>query len=551
VLIELRVRDLGLIEDAYLSLGAGMTALTGETGAGKTLLVEALELLVGGRADPVLVRAGAPEAVVEGRFSAPQADDVSADNSNEDVFQDDETTLARSLPASGRSRAWVDGRMATAAALSETGSQLVDLHGQHAHQSLLDSSSQRAALDAFAGVDLGPVLSARARLRNIAAEITRLGGNERERAREKDLLIHQTTEIASAGIAGPDEDQKLLEEENRLSDASALRQAASHALTGFDAESSGVLDSLGRAVSELEGRDALDDMRKRALGLQADAADLASDLRRVVETWEDDPDRLVAVSARRARLADLRRKYGDTLEEVITYGYDAERRLSDIESNAERVAELGVQEAEAKADLESAEAHVGDVRRKAAPKLAKAVVAHLHQLAMPAARIEVAVGPESLGDEVTFLLAANPGEPGQPLQKVASGGELARTMLALRLVVSGGRPTLIFDEVDAGIGGAAADTVGRALSHLAESHQVLVVTHLPQVAAFAEHHLVVEKEVTGGRTRATVRALDDKERVVELARMLSGRPASTSARRHAKELLDEAAKVRVGAGRVD
>lgn len=548
MLVELRVRDLGVIEDTTLDIGEGMTALTGETGAGKTLVVEALELLVGGRADPVLVRSGAREALVEGRFSNGKVDVDGDDLGPESAG---ETVLARALPATGRSRAWVDGRMATATALSEVGSRQVDLHGQHSHQSLLDPVSQRAALDAFAGTDLQALFAARSRVRSLTAEMKVLGGDEAERAREIDLLRHQIGEIDGAAISAPSEDEALIAEEARLSGAAALREAAATALSELDSETRGALDGIGRAVAHLEGHLQLEELRARAHGLQAETADLASELRIVTETWEDDPERLAAVSARRARLADLRRKYGSTLEEVTNYAEDARRRLVDLESADERAGALSVTIADAQAKLAAVQAAVAAKRRSAAPRLAKAVEAHLRNLAMPSARLEVVIDDDPAGDNVVFLLGANPGEPSLPLNKVASGGELARAMLALRLVVAGGRPTLVFDEVDSGIGGAAAVAVGQALAELADRHQVLVVTHLPQVAAFADHQFVVEKQAHLGRTKAVVRPLGHDERVVELARMLSGRPASASARRHAEELLADAAKVRVDPSAMD
>jgi DNA repair protein RecN (Recombination protein N) len=549
VLVELRVRELGVIEDTTLDIEDGMTALTGETGAGKTLVVEALELLVGGRADPVLVRAGASEALVEGRFSNGEVDVHAEGELDDDVTS--ETILARALPATGRSRAWVDGRMATAAALSEVGLVQVDLHGQHSHQSLLDPVSQRAALDAFAGTDLEGLSAARSRVRSLTAELKTLGGDEAERAREIDLLRHQVGEIEGAAISGPSEDEALSAEEERLSSAAALREAAATALAELDSENGGVLDGIGRAVAHLDAYTQFEELAHRAHGLQAEVADLASELRIVTETWEDDPERLAEISTRRARLADLRRKYGTTLAEVTNYGDDGRRRLNDLESADVHASALAVVIADAQADLEAVEAAVAGVRRKAAPPLAKAVEAHLRNLAMPSARFEVVIGDDPAGNGVTFLLGANPGEPSLPLSKVASGGELARAMLALRLVVAGGRPTLVFDEVDAGIGGAAAVAVGRALAELAETHQVLVVTHLPQVAAYAHHQFVVEKQAHLGRTRAVVRPLDHDERVVELARMLSGRPTSESARRHAEELLADAEKVRVAPAPMD
>ncbi|MFZ0668003.1 MAG: DNA repair protein RecN [Acidimicrobiales bacterium] len=548
MLVELRVRNLGVIEDATLELGRGMTAVTGETGAGKTLVVEALELLVGGRADPTLVRAGAEEAIVEGRF---EHDDREHQQAAYDDDDDGQTLVARAIRNGGRSRAWLNSMMSTVSALSEAGARLVDLHGQHAHQSLLDAASQRAALDSYGNIDLGPLNRARARVRTATAELERLGGDEKERARESDLLRYQIEEITSAHITGATEDDELWAEELRLSAATDLRAAASLALDALDAEGPGASDAMGRAVAALDGHDPLAELSARVLGLQADAADIASELRKITETWEDDPERLAAVSQRRARLADLRRKYGNTTEEVIAFGADAEARLVEVESTEERAALLETELVTAREDLATAEAAVAKARKKAAPRLAASVQTNLRELAMPQARIEIAVGDNPAGDEVTFMLGANAGEPALPLSKVASGGELARTMLALRAVVAGGRPTLVFDEVDAGIGGAAAEAVGHALHALGEHAQVLVVTHLPQVAAFAESHFVVEKKVRVGRTIATVRQVEGDQRVAELARMLSGRPASTSARQHAEELLHEASKVRVAAGSLD
>ena len=535
MLVELHVRDLGVIDDATMALGPGMTALTGETGAGKTLLVEALELLLGGRADPVLVRPGAPEAMVEGRFAV---DGGARGNGHDDG--EDELILARAVPAAGRSRAWVDGRMAPIGSLTEAGARLVDLHGQHAQQSLLDPQAQRRALDLFGRVDLSRLAELHATRRRLVAELGALGGDERARAREVDLLRYQLDEIDAAAVSGPDEDDELAAEEDRLADAAAHREAASTALGALDAEpgeGASVIDLLGTAAAAVEGRGALAPFAERMAALQAESADLASALRGVVEEWEDDPGRLDEVRGRRQLLRDLSRKYGEGPAGVLAYASTTRERLAELESVEERA--TAVQEALRALDVALAEesAVVGAARRRAGPALSKAVEARLRALAMPKARLEVQVGEEDPGEEVTFLLGANPGEPVLPLAKVASGGELARAMLALRLELSDAPPTMVFDEVDAGIGGEAAVSVGRALAELATRHQVLVVTHLAQVAAFATRQLVVRKDVAGGRTRASVTPVDGAERVVELARMLSGRPDSATARRHAEELL--------------
>ena len=546
MLAELHVRDLGVIESVTIELGPGMTALTGETGAGKTLLVEALELLLGGRADPALVRPGAEEALVEGRFlvvgdgdeeGGAEADGAGADGPDpEGAERPAEVILARAVPASGRSRAWVDGRMAPLAALEEAGRGLADLHGQHAHQSLLDPSAQRRALDAFGGVDLGPLRAARAAVRALEEELAAIGGDTRSRAREVDLLRYQLDEIDAAQITSEDEDEVLGDEEERLAEMAAHLEAAAHAL-GALGDEGGAVDALGAARGALDGRRPLEPLAERARTLQAEAADLASELRTVVDTWEDDPERLAAVRARRNLLHELSRKYREGPGGVLAYAAQARAQLAELESHDERARVLGEDLEAAQAALSREEAAVGGARRDAAPRLAAAVEEHLRTLAMPHARLEVAVGDEDPGDEVVFRLGANPGEPVLALAKVASGGELARTMLALRLVLTDAPGTVVFDEVDAGVGGEAATAVGRALAEVARRHQVLVVTHLAQVASCADHQLGVRKGVVDGRTVASVEVLEGEARVVELARMLSGRPDSATARRHAEELL--------------
>jgi len=533
VLIELRVRDLGVIESVSLDLGSGMTALTGETGAGKTLLVDALELLVGGRADPSLVRPGATEALVEGRFT----------------LDDEEVILARAVPAQGRSRAWIDGRMAPVSALAEAGARLLELHGQHSQQSLLDATAQRRALDAFAGTDLGPLTEARARRRALQAELDALGGDDRTRARQADLLRYQLDEIDAATLEDPGEDGALAAEEERLAEAAAHREAAATALGALDSGERGgpsVIDLLGAARGALEGRGPLSGLAQRLASLQADAADVSTDLRHVVETWEEDPERLHEVQARRQLLRELSRKYGEGVPGVLAFADEARRLLAELDAAEERAGLLATELERADAEVAAAEAVVGTARRHAAPELALAVQARLRSLAMPHARVEVTVAEPDPGDDVTFLLGANPGEAVLPLAKVASGGELARAMLALRLVLTDAPPTLVFDEVDAGVGGEAAQAVGSALAEVAQRHQVLVVTHLAQVAACAQQQLGVRKEVTAGRTVANAAVLEDESRVVEVARMLSGRPGSATARRHAEELLGPTAGARTG-----
>ncbi|HWC10377.1 MAG TPA: DNA repair protein RecN [Acidimicrobiales bacterium] len=520
MLLELHVRDLGVIDDLALVLGPGMTALTGETGAGKTLVVEAIELLVGARADPLLVRPGASEARVEGRF----------------VDGDRETVLARAVPRTGRSRAYVDGHLATVAELAEHGRRLVDLHGQHAHQSLLSSRVQREALDRFAAVDLVPLARARAARSAVDDALAALGGDSRARARETDLLRFQVAELEAAGLDDPDEDGALEALEDLLAGAEAHREAGAAAYDALVAEG-GAGDGVGRAVHAVAGHRPLAEVEDRLRAVAAELAEAAADLRAAVEGIPVDPDRLEEVRARRRLLAELRRKYGERLSDVLAYAGEARSRLSELEGHDQRVAALEEERAQADAAAREAAAALGRARREAAPALAEAVERNLRSLAMPRARFEVAVGDEDPGDQVSFLLGANPGEMALPLAKVASGGELARACLAARLVLTEAPPTLVFDEVDAGVGGQAALAVGRALAELAASHQVVVVTHLPQVAAFADHQVAVTKEERAGRTVARAGALDGRGRVVELSRMLSGQPASSTAHGHAEELL--------------
>ncbi|MFM8723295.1 MAG: AAA family ATPase, partial [Acidimicrobiaceae bacterium] len=360
MLSELRIENLGVIEKLEIVLTGGLTALTGETGAGKTMLVEAISLLVGGRADASIIRPGASEARVEGRF----------------VDKDSEVVLARVIPLDGRSRAYVNGRLATVGNLAEQGISLVDLHGQHAHQSLLGQSAQRAALDAFAGVDLTELRAARARLTEIDANMAAIGGDERARAREIDLLSFQVDELGNAGLSDANEDDALEREEDLLADAVAHREALWQAVAAIT-EDGGSGDGLAQAISALGHREALSELASRLKLLQQELTDVASDLRAKAESTEEDPERLDEIRKRRQLLVDLRRKYGETLADVIKYGQEVGERLSDLQSFEQRAIELDAQREKALAELAKAEKTVGAKRRAAAPKLASAVETHL------------------------------------------------------------------------------------------------------------------------------------------------------------------------------
>lgn len=588
MLVELRVTGLGVIEDQAILLGPGLTALTGETGAGKTLLVDAISLLTGAPSDPSLVAPGATEAVIEGRFegapaglltSGPdgeaaadgasqpgQADGASQPGQSDGASEalpaaGGEVILTRVVPATGRGRCYIDGRMASAAQLARIGRALVDIHGQHAHQSLLSPAAQRNALDRAGGIDTTEVATWRRRVRELTAARDDLGGDPRERARQLDLLSYQLREIDSAGLDDPDEDRALMEEEELLADAAGLVETAGAAWDALAGEG-GVIERLGEVVSATSSRRPLSELHDRLAAVQEEITDVAGTARRISESVEDDPERLAAIGERRRALTELRRKYGGTLEEVISYRDELRSRVEELSSHDQRAAELEADLDRANKELAAALERLWDARRSAAPGLARAVEERLRELAMPRARFDIQVGSDPAQETVTWLLAANPGQPLLPLARVASGGELSRAMLATRLVmgpaggaggddqggtdgrevaIEGGPLTLVFDEVDAGIGGEAAVAVGRALGSLGRRHQVLVVTHLAQVAAFASTQLSVAKEVVSAdgaeRTVATAAALTGDARIVELARMLSGRPGSESARRHAEELL--------------
>jgi DNA repair protein RecN (Recombination protein N) len=542
VLVELAVRDLGVIAELRLVLGPGMTVVTGETGAGKTMVVDAIELLVGGRADPMLVRTGADEAWVEGRF-------VRSAGAHEAADAPDEVVIARAVPRSGRSRAYIDGRLATASELAALGAMLVDLHGQHAHQSLLHPAAQRDALDRFGGIDLAPLRAARVTVHDLVDELAGLGGDERARARELDLVRYQVDEIEAAAITGADEDDELEAEEDALADAAAHRQAAAAAVAalsgnGDDAALDGTASAsgaVGVALAAVAGRRPFGPAEERLRALAAEVVDISAELRSGGEAIDEDPERLEQVRARRQLLRELRRKYGETLADVVAEGERLRLRLAELEGHDKRAAELDAELARAREIEAAAAAEVAAARRAAAPELAARIQANLAELAMAKAVVAIEVGGAGPGDDVEVLLAANPGTPPLPLAKVASGGELARTMLALRLVLTDAPPTLVFDEVDAGIGGAAAVAVGRALARLGHQHQVLVVTHLPQVAAYADAQVRVAKQSDDAATVSHASLLDRGERVIELSRMLSGQPDSDAARVHAAELLATAA----------
>jgi len=554
---ELRIRDLGVIADATLPLGPGLTAVTGETGAGKTMVVTALGLLLGARADGATLRAGAERADVEGRWLVPADAREVVERVEEagGVVEDGELVLARTVAREGRSRASVGGRSAPVAVLQELGERLVVVHGQSEQVRLRSRAAQREALDRFAGEPLGDVhrafLEAYTGWRADAEELERLMAEREARAAEAEELRAAIERIERVEPR-PGEDAELAAEAERLTNLESLRLAAAEAhelLTSSQdeaADATALLDRARRAVERVAPHDPALGPIAEALGALVYAAgDAGLQLAGYLDGLDaEGASRLDAVQARRAELAELLRAHGPELEDVLELLDSGSARLLELDRTDGRIAEL---EASAEAGLAEAErlaAELSRLRWEAAARLAEAVTAELAALAMPDARLVVEVG-EAVElarhgrDEVQLLLAPHPGAEPRPIGRGASGGELSRIMLAIEVVIGAVDPvpTFVFDEVDAGVGGAAAIEIGRRLARLAAHSQVIVVTHLAQVAAFADRHLRVRKDTTGEFTASSVEALTGAEREREMARLLSGLESSESALEHARELL--------------
>jgi DNA repair protein RecN (Recombination protein N) len=543
VLTELHIRDVGVIADVTLPLGPGLTVVSGETGAGKTMLVSALELLRGARADADQVRRGARAALVEGRLEPPPLG--AEDWLGED---DDELVVTREIAPEGRGRVRIAGRLAPVSALAELVGEVVELHGQSDNARLSAPAAQRELLDRYGGPELAAQLEAyRATyvaLRAAERELEALQVGERDRARELDRLRFELAEIDTVGPEAGEEDA-LEAELRRLEHAESLVEAAAIAAAAVT-DDGGARDALGIAVAALRSRSgvdpALDELGARVEGLAAEAQDVAFELSAYATGVEADPERLAALRERRMALAGLLRKYGPDTAAVLAYAAQGRERVAALAGGDEHRADLQAETGALAGTLAEQGAALSERRREAGRRLAAAVEGHLAELAMAGARMTVEVaaaepGPDG-ADRVAFMIAPNPGEPALPVAKAASGGERSRIALAVRVALddADATPVLVFDEVDAGVGGAVALEVGRKLARLAEGRQVLCVTHLAQLAAFADAHIVVSKEAVGDRTIADARVLDDDERIIELSRMLSGTPGSAAAARHAAEL---------------
>jgi DNA repair protein RecN (Recombination protein N) len=580
MLEEVRITGLGVIDDAVLELSAGFTALTGETGAGKTMVVTALGLLFGGRADPARVRPGAARAAVEGRLlvSAEIAREIT-DAGGELDDEGSTLVLSRSVSAEGRSRAFAGGRSVPVSLLQVLADDLVAVHGQSDQQQLLKPGRQRDALDRFGGPDLAGALSDYRRVfnrhRTVREELESLTRAERERVAEAEMLRRGLAEVeAVAPVAG--EDATLLAEEEKLANADALNAAATmahEALLGDPAAASvdggsdavTLLGVAGRALEPVRAHDpVLAGLADRLAEATYLVSDVAAELASYTDALDSDPARLAAVQERRAALGKLVRAYGTAaggggggssdVAAVLDWAKQAGSRLAELEGDNDKIAALAAEESSLATQVTSLAAQLTALRLAAAQRFASEVTAELTALAMPHGSLTAVVSeldaPGPYGaDDVEIRLAAHPGAPPLPLNKGASGGELSRVMLAIEVVFAGADPvpTFVFDEVDAGVGGKAAVEIGRRLARLARSSQVIVVTHLPQVAAFADNHLVVEKSGDGLVTESGVMRLDRPARLRELSRMLGGLEESEFGQAHAEELLSMADREREAA----
>jgi DNA repair protein RecN (Recombination protein N) len=555
MLLELRIENLLLIERAELRLGPGLNAITGETGAGKTILAHSFDLLMGGKARAHIVRPGASEAYVEGVFELPKGlleDPELAEIAERLPEGATEVAIGRRVSASGRTSAFLAGRSASAPELQSLGSRLLSFYGQHEHRKLTLSGAQLETLDGFAGDEH---LERRRAYREAHAEVVRIERElerirEREGARERDLdILRYELEEIEAANPDPAEEAELTPERERLRHAESLRGAAAEALAAVNGDGEGgASEAMGSAESALtaqEGVDTqLDKLAEIARGLQVELQELAVELRGYAEAIEAEPGRLEEVEERLEALDRLKRKHGGTVESVLAHAEHCRTEIETIEGAEEATDRLEAELAKAQRKRTDLAGRLSEVRAKSARRLQKRVAAELDQLAMSGAKLEVILEPHpegfgALGQErVTFQVATNPGMPTSPLRDAASGGELSRVMLALAgQGARGGAATYVFDEIDAGIGGNTAKAVGERLRSLGEERQVLCITHLPQVASIADTHFRIEKSVAGGQATASVERVDGEGLVAEIVRMLGGSDGDEAADRHARELL--------------
>jgi DNA repair protein RecN (Recombination protein N) len=573
VLIELRLENYAVIDNAAVEFASGLNLLTGETGAGKSILIDALALLLGDKASSEVIRTGAERAVVSAVFECAGAsgDEVEKvlERNGLDESEDGSLIVRREISAAGKGRVFVNNQAATVAVLRQFAPHLATIHAQNESLLSFDAAARLELLDAFAGGQIEPVSEAYEAWKQIRVRIEELEQGEQDRLRLVDLWMFQKREIEEAKLQ-PGEDERLVAEKRVLANAEKIYNAAMQAfdlLYEGDASTSASLRSAQKQIAELaryepKFQEALAALETARISVE----DVGATVRDYAGGIQASPEHLAEVEDRLASLDRLKRKYGPTLDHAISFGADVARKLSEIENKDEILRELRAEMAKAATEYLRAARELSKIREQAAHKLEKLVEAEINDLAMKSEfRIEITT-VEAEGnwsqtgiDQVLYMLATNPGEPLRPLEHSASGGELSRVMLALKVSVESGptrkdrvpqtvlpakartRPaaqrTMVFDEIDTGIGGRAAEAVGRKLKSLARSNQVLCVTHLPQIATFADHHYLIEKKERSGRTRTTIRLVSGEERTEEVARMLSGAKLTDTSRKHAEQMI--------------
>jgi len=552
VLVELSIENYAVIESLRVRFHRGLNLLSGETGSGKSIVVDALGALFGARASAEVIRAGADRARVSGIFEIASTPPPLAEAGI--AIEENEVLIEREILANGKSRAFIANRPATAALLRELAPYLGDIHGQHDQQQLFSSAVQRDLLDQFAAADASAAAGLFRQWRRAASELEQLERSAQERLRLADLWSFQIKEIESVSPRAG-EDAELDQERRLLRNVVRLEEAAGAAYTAlYDAPESAAAQ-LRAAIKRLEEISRIDQSAAPLLASLQPAAiaveEAAHALRSYLARLEADPARLDAIESRLAALEKLKRKYGATLQEVLAFEQRAREDLRAVETWSEQRETLQKTAASLARQYQAAAEALSAARKDAAARLARRVEAELAALAMEKTRVEIRVSPaewsESGADAVQFLISPNPGEEPKPLEKIASGGELSRVALALKTCTAPPRApeaprTLVFDEVDAGIGGSAAEAVGRRLKKLAASSQILCVTHLPQIAGFADHHYYVEKRTGKSRTYATIEELSPAQRTREIGRMLSGERVTPEALKHAEQLMKLAAE---------
>jgi DNA repair protein RecN (Recombination protein N) len=559
MLLELRIENLLLIERAELRLGPGLNAITGETGAGKTILAHSFDLLMGGRAREGVVRPGASEAYVEGVFELPEGlldDPELAEIAERLPEESSELVVGRRVSATGRTSAFLGGRSASAPDLQVLGPRLLAFYGQHEHRKLTLSSAQLETLDGFAGERhlerRRAYREAHAEVLRVERELERIREREGARVRDLDLLRYELDEIVAAQ-PNAGEEAELAADRERLRHAEGLRGAAAEALAAVsgDGDGGGAAEAMGSAEAALAAREGidpdLDRLAETARGLRLELQELGVELRGYAEAIDAEPGTLEQVEERLDVIDRLKRKHGGTIESVLAHAEHCRAEIDSIEGTGETTERLEAELADAMRTRTDLAGGLSEVRAKSGKRLEGRVAKELDQLGMSGAKLEVSLEPHSdgfgaLGQErITFRVATNPGMPVSPLREAASGGELSRLMLALAgQGAPGGAATYVFDEIDAGVGGKTAKAVGERLRELGAERQVLCITHLPQVASMAENHFRIEKSVEGRQAVASVERVDGDELVAEIVRMLGGSDGDEAADRHARELLKAA-----------